>query len=373
MPITSKAMLASTTADSKLHNSNINNTSKGNTTTSKNNKKSNNSNNSSSNKVSNANNSSTSNSTTGGPMSSGNGGGGGGGGQHHSSKKGSHTNSSKTNQRTAALKKSHSSATRGMTPGSGHAVHRSDSEDSYTPGGGFISEMDEHDSAFEGAMEYDEEDGRSLLGEEFDAGSDVADVQESKKEKRRRDFQERLLKLEAEFDENKHTIFAYQTAKYKEEMNAIMNGFHPEFHDLVEDFADIRDGAIEQARLYRDYQFECAQKAFELETELAEEDYMGEREGLREKMLAVIDGKRRALRDDKESLDITNAHHTRKLRRRGQEAEPGAKNSKRSKTLQPPGAKWQAVESDVLDDLGLIRKVTNGQGPTKKSGSVKKK
>jgi len=32
--------------------------------------------------------------------------------------------------------------------------------------------MDEHDSAFDGAMEYDEEDGRSLLGEDFDAGSD---------------------------------------------------------------------------------------------------------------------------------------------------------------------------------------------------------
>jgi hypothetical protein len=48
----------------------------------------------------------------------------------------------------------------------------SDSEDSYTAGGGFISEMDEHDAAFDGAMEYDEDDGRSLLGEDFDASSD---------------------------------------------------------------------------------------------------------------------------------------------------------------------------------------------------------
>ncbi|KAG0350251.1 hypothetical protein BG005_010216 [Podila minutissima] len=316
----------------------------------------------------------------------------------HSTKKSA---SSKTN-RTAALKKSQSggggggASARGSTPSgvsanagasTGAGGQRSDSEDSYTVGGGFISEMDEHDSAFDGAMEYDEEDGRSLLGEDFDAaGSDVPDEKESKKEKRKREFQERLMKLETEFDDTKQTIFSYQMARYKEEMGAIMNGFHPDFHDQVEDFADSRNAAIESARLYRDYQFECAQKAYELETELAEEEYMGEREGLREKMLAVIDGKRRALREDKESLDITSAgvidfslenssraHHTRKLRRRGQEAEPGAKNSKRSKTMQPPGAKWLAPESDALDDLSLIRKVTNGQVSTKKSGTVKKK
>lgn len=61
-----------------------------------------------------------------------------------------------------------------MSSGTGAAggdAH-SESEDSYIAGGGFISEMDEHDSAFDGAMEYDEEDGRSLLGDDFDASSD---------------------------------------------------------------------------------------------------------------------------------------------------------------------------------------------------------
>ncbi|KAI1298621.1 hypothetical protein EDD11_006761 [Mortierella claussenii] len=257
----------------------------------------------------------------------------------------------------------------------------SESEDSYTAGGGFISEMDEHDSAFDGAMEYEGEDGRSLLGDDFDASSDVAiDTPDSKKEKRARDFQERLLKLELEFEDNKQTIFEYQMARYKEEMNAILNGVHPDFHDQLEDLAETRDTTIANARLYRDYQFECAQQAYELETELAEEEYMTEREGLREKMLAVIDSKRRALRDDKENLDITNdfaleptsrANHTRRLRKRGQEQEVGSKNSKR-KTNMPPIAKWLATDADALDDLGHIRKIVSS-GTTKKSGSVKKK
>lgn len=113
-------------------------------------------------------------------------------------------------------------------------------------------------------------------------------------------------------------------------------------------------------------------------------------------MLAVIDSKRRALRDDKENLDITNgkgsvellvlcamvdfgdlrltctlpfflfldfaleptsrAHQTRKLRKRGADNEVGAKNSKK-KASQPPAAKWLAIDADALDDLGLMRKV----------------
>lgn len=82
-------------------------------------------------------------------------------------------------------------------------------------------------------------------------------------------------------------------------------------------------------------------------------------------MLAVIDAKRRALRDDKENLDITNdfalepsrANHTRRLRKRGQETEAGSKNSKR-KANAPPNPKWQAPDADALDDLSSIRKVT---------------
>ncbi|KAF9334643.1 Sin3 histone deacetylase corepressor complex component SDS3 [Linnemannia elongata] len=271
------------------------------------------------------------------------------------------------------------STSSGAASGGGDA--NSESEDSYIAGGGFISEMDEHDSAFDGAMEYDEEDGRSLLGDDFDASSDAPEVREMTVEKRRREFQERLIKLELEFEDNKQTIYNYQMARYKEEMDAILNGAHPDFHDQLEDLADARNVAIANARLYRDYQFECAQGAYELETEMAEEEYMNEREGLREKMLAVIDSKRRALRDDKENLDIANdfaleptsrAHQTRKLRRRGADNEVGAKNSKK-KASQPPAAKWLAVDADALDDLSLMRRAVATGSTTKKTTTVKKK
>lgn len=55
-------------------------------------------------------------------------------------------------------------------------------------------------------------------------------------------------------------------------------GAHPDFHDQLEDLAEARNVAIANARLYRDYQFECAQGAYELETEMAEEEYMVSRQ-----------------------------------------------------------------------------------------------
>ncbi|KAG0315338.1 Sin3 histone deacetylase corepressor complex component SDS3 [Linnemannia gamsii] len=305
----------------------------------------------------------------------------------HGNSKAARSQSKQPSSSSAASAAASAAATAGssgaMNSGAGAAggdAH-SESEDSYIAGGGFISEMDEHDSAFDGAMEYDEEDGRSLLGDDFDASSDAPEARESTVEKRRREFQERLIKLELEFEDNKQTIFNYQMARYKEEMDAILNGAHPDFHDQLEDLADARNVAIANARLYRDYQFECAQGAYELETEMAEEEYMNEREGLREKMLAVIDSKRRALRDDKENLDITNdfaleptsrAHQTRKLRKRGADNEVGAKNSKK-KASQPPAAKWLAVDADALDDLGLMRKAVATGSTTKKTTMVKKK
>ncbi|KAF9901303.1 Sin3 histone deacetylase corepressor complex component SDS3 [Linnemannia zychae] len=302
----------------------------------------------------------------------------------HGNSKAARSQSKQPSSSSAAASAAASSGNAGVGSGNAGATGEanSESEDSYITGGGFISEMDEHDSAFDGAMEYDEDDGRSLLGDDFDASSDAPEARESTVEKRRREFQERLIKLELEFEDNKQTIFNYQMARYKEEMDAILNGAHPDFHDQLEDLADARNVAIANARLYRDYQFECAQGAYELETVMAEEEYMNEREGLREKMLAVIDSKRRTLKDDKENLDITNdfaleptsrAHQTRKLRKRGADNEVGAKNSKK-KTSQPPAAKWAAVDADALDDLSLMRRaVASNTTTTKKTTTVKKK
>ncbi|KAF9168118.1 histone deacetylase and transcriptional regulator [Actinomortierella ambigua] len=302
--------------------------------------------------------------------------------RHHST-----TSTKKTAGGGARGQGRHHTASNRQSSASGNPDGVSSGDDSYVPnnelarqGAGGHSEVDERDSAFDGNMEYQEEEARGAQGDEYDVGSDAHEVTEDKAGKRHRDFQDRLLKLELEFEDNKNTIYAYQMARYKEELEAIFSGAHPDFHDKIVDLEETRDSAIEKASLYRDYQNACAQQAYEAEIQNAEEEYMTEREGLREKMLADVEAKRRALREDKENLDIgndfaiestTRPHHTRKLRKRGQDTEPGNKGTKR-KASQPAGARWQAPESDAMDDMAAIRKVVSS-GTVKKQGASKKK
>ncbi|KAF8935336.1 hypothetical protein BGZ52_012534 [Haplosporangium bisporale] len=176
----------------------------------------------------------------------------------------------------------------------------------------------------------------------------------------RSSVQNRLLKLELELQENKHTLFDYQMARYKEEMHAILSGYHPDYQEQLQDLAAARDSTIEGAKLYRDYQLTSVDQRFAVETEATEAEYKAEREGLRDKMLAIIEAKRRALKEDSDHLDTIN----------GLDLEVGNKN-KRSK-MWPQVAKWSAPDTEALNDLSSIYK-TSPSAMAKKSGALRRK
>ncbi|KAF9381329.1 Sin3 histone deacetylase corepressor complex component SDS3 [Podila verticillata] len=193
----------------------------------------------------------------------------------------------------------------------------------------------------------------------------------------RSSVQNRLLKLELELQENKHTLFDYQMARYKEEMHAILSGYHPDYQEQLQDLAAARDSTIEGAKLYRDYQLTSVDQRFAVETEATEAEYKAEREGLRDKMLAIIEAKRRALKEDNDHLDTINDTSLdvgrttqRKLRKRGLDLEVGNKN-KRNKTW-PQVAKWSAPDTEALNDLSSIYK-TSPSAMAKKSGALRRK
>lgn len=121
-----------------------------------------------------------------------------------------------------------------------------------------------------------------------------------------------------------------------------MIGFHPDYQEQLQDLAAARDSTIEGAKLYRDYQLTSVDQRFAVETEATETEYKvsmmfeaffiyfvniffrghygntdsticlsciplkAEREGLRDKMLAIIEAKRRALKEDNDHLDTIN-------------------------------------------------------------------
>ena len=130
-------------------------------------------------------------------------------------------------------------------------------------------------------------------------------------------------------------------------------GSHPEFVNRLHDLERERDESIEKANMWRDYQLQCAEAMYKTETEQAEQEYMvgfvwlgwggmvevsptitshpitlyditshriashppthplppplqSEKMGLREKMLAQIEERRKKLREDRDTLAIDN-------------------------------------------------------------------
>ena len=87
---------------------------------------------------------------------------------------------------------------------------------------------------------------------------------------------------------------------------SVFLGSHEEFEERLFDLEEAKRQAVLSAALFRDYQLEMARKSAQTELQAAEDEYMAEKQGLREKLLASIEERRRQLKDERENLDITN-------------------------------------------------------------------
>ncbi|RUS27220.1 Sds3-like protein [Jimgerdemannia flammicorona] len=172
--------------------------------------------------------------------------------------------------------------------------------------------------------------------------------------------------------ENKERIYTDKLKAFQSELRAIQDGTQPEFLERLADLEDTRDTMIDQKRLFRNFQLECAGNQYELETKQAEEEYMAEKQGLREKMLAGVEERRKKLKEDKDNLDISNdvviesqtRMHKRNLRKRGMEQNETKASKKRQ--LQAPPFTFGLKEEDLMNDLLVMRKgMTTTKAPVK--------
>lgn len=142
-------------------------------------------------------------------------------------------------------------------------------------------------------------------------------------------------------------------------------GTHPEYEERLQQLIDKRKQTLEKARLYRDYRLECVEKMFDAETRQVEEDYLAEKQGLKEQMLADMDERRKKLKEDFESFDITSDaamdgnpryHPQRKLRAR--QKEDTEVKVKKTKVTVRPSVSARLAENEINDDLAEIGKVS---------------
>lgn len=78
------------------------------------------------------------------------------------------------------------------------------------------------------------------------------------------------------------------------------------FVDRLKELERERDDTIDRATMWRDYQLSIAKTLFHQEREQIEQDYLQEKNGLKEKMLQQLEERRKRLREDRETLTIEN-------------------------------------------------------------------
>ncbi|KAJ3181816.1 hypothetical protein HK101_009913 [Irineochytrium annulatum] len=189
-------------------------------------------------------------------------------------------------------------------------------------------------------------------------------IEMSKKEKRHKLFSERLESLDRDLQENKERLYIEALATIKLEMRSIIDGTHQEYRERVELLEHQRKCAIDRARMFRDYQIECANALYRSETENCNAEYHQEKTGLRERILGNIDDKKRKYREDRENFIISNDFSLeaqkgigmRKTRAGGGTGKVEERREKRQKKNGGPQLPLTLKDSEVLDDMKLLGK-----------------
>ncbi|KAJ3026115.1 hypothetical protein HK097_006527, partial [Rhizophlyctis rosea] len=217
-----------------------------------------------------------------------------------------------------------------------------------------------------------EEDGPDMM--DMDEEEDL-EQQLTKKEKRHKEFSERIEKLNRDFYVNKETIYQDRLSYFRQEIREVQNGTHPDFEESITKLEQQRDEIIRRAELFRDYQLERVERLYESERETTVREYTQERQGLREKMMAALEERKRKLKEDRDSFDINNfdvtldakqSMGTRKHTRAaaGKAPEEGRKEKRRKvdKNPQLQGMAFLLGENEVTEDLTVLRRaVANAQ------------
>ncbi|KAJ3212213.1 hypothetical protein HDU82_003184 [Entophlyctis luteolus] len=201
----------------------------------------------------------------------------------------------------------------------------------------------------------------------------------SKKEKRHREFMDRVELIGREFAESKERIYFEKLAAFKQELRDVQDdqqqhaGTHQEFEERIALLEFERKAAIRKAELFRNYQLECANVIYQVEKEAYDQEYLAEKQGLREKILQQLEDRRKKLKEDRDNFDVTNdfssdsnkAIYTRKTTRAQAAKLPddkkdGGRLKPKGKAGGGPSLQIQLKEADVQEDLSAIKRIIRG-------------
>ncbi|KAJ2740342.1 hypothetical protein GGI20_005860 [Coemansia sp. BCRC 34301] len=190
---------------------------------------------------------------------------------------------------------------------------------------------------------------------------------------------ERLHQIDRETFENEERVYQQKGEEIQNDMTMILRGTHPAFVDGVARLAAERDRMLVSAEQNHQYLVAMYERAYKQEREQAEQAYNAEKQIIYDRIAADIDDRRKRLKEEKDSQDITidfvfdsgsRTSSKRNLRKRGAGLDslallgdpvPSRLQSKRKAV---PAVSLQGIcEDDIVNDLLAIRRATGVTGP----------
>ncbi|KAJ1798882.1 hypothetical protein LPJ59_002210 [Coemansia sp. RSA 2399] len=215
----------------------------------------------------------------------------------------------------------------------------------------------------------------------------------------RNKISERLHQIDREAFETEERRYHQRAEEIQNEMLLILRGTHPVFVDGVAQLAANRDRSLATAEHNHQYLVEVYEKTYRMEREQAERAYKSEKQTVYERIAADIEDRRKRLREEKDSVDISadfvfdsgsRSLAKRNLRKRGIDplglgdsaaavvGSGSTRNQNKRKNAQP--FLLQGIpEDDIVSDLVALRRATGVTGPLsgaangKKSGKANKR
>ncbi|KAJ1928115.1 hypothetical protein FBU59_007158, partial [Linderina macrospora] len=179
--------------------------------------------------------------------------------------------------------------------------------------------------------------------------------------------------------------YEQKSEEIQSELAQILRGTHPVFIDGVERLKVERDRMVEAAEQNHQYLVDLYSRTFQHDRDITEKAYRDEKQAIYDKIAADIEDRRRRLKEEKDSLDISmdfvfdpsaRTSSKRNLRKRGAESlglgEPTGRHTGKRKHNQVFGVQG-IPEDDIISDLTAIRRATGVTGPLGNGAGTGKK
>eukprot|EP00794_Sanderia_malayensis_P013952 gene13952-15408_t len=146
-----------------------------------------------------------------------------------------------------------------------------------------------------------------------------------------------MVTMEEEFTEMKEQVYQEKIRDLKKQLDQLNKGTHAEYLSRLKQLEQQRDDYTRIAEAFRDYERRECEKEYEREKRQAKQELERKKIEMKETLLQDLMEKKKAVENEKATLELTGeileikTISTRKLRRRPNDPQPQAENSKRRK------------------------------------------